>query len=114
MPINEYSAEIVDIGVCRSRSKQITEAFEEPGGIVFGKKRGRIEAEAPGPRQRGIINKSASRIIRAAATAVGAVSIARNCGNSRRRVERLSERQSVFLIRTAAPLAANGYGELAA
>src|SRR6266849_212171 len=113
MPVNEYSAEIVDIGVSRSRLKQITQAFEEPGGIVFGKKRGGIEAEIPRPRERGVVNKGASRIIRAAATAVGAVGIAGNCCDSRRGPERLGERQSVFLIRTAASLAANGHGEFA-
>src|SRR5258708_33961661 len=114
MPVNEYSAEIVDIGVSRSRSKQVAQAFEESRGIVFGKKRRGIESEVPRPRQRGVINKSAGRIIGAAAAAVGAVGIAGNCRDSSRGPKRLGERQSVFLVRTAASLAAKGYGEFPA
>src|SRR5712692_3614245 len=114
IPVNEYSAEIVDIGVGRARLQQIAQAFEEPRRIVFGKKRGGIEAEIPRSRQRGVVNESASRIIRAAATAVGAVGIAGNSRDSGRGPERLGERQSVFLIWTAASLAANGHGEFAA
>src|SRR5215468_7128911 len=114
MPVNDYSAEVVDIGVSRSRSKQVAQAFEESSGIVFGKKRGRIESEVPRPRQRGVVNKSAGRIIGAAAAAVGAVGIAGNRRNPRRSPERLSERQSVFLVRTAASLAAKRYSEFAA
>src|SRR5258708_6258486 len=114
MPVNEYSAEIVDISVSRSRSKQVAKAFEESRGIVLGKKRRGIESEVARPRKRGVINKSAGRIIGAAAAAVGAVGIAGNCRDSRRGPKRLGERQSVFLVRTAASLAAKGYGEFAA
>src|SRR5215470_18879011 len=114
MPVNEYSAEIVDIGVSRSRSKQVAQAFEERGGVVFGKKRGGIEAEAPRPRQRGVVNKGAGRIIGAAAASVGAVGITGNSRNPRRGPERLGERQRVFLVRTASALAAERHGEFAA
>src|SRR5262245_25970922 len=114
MPVNEYSAEIVDIGVSRSWSKQVAQAFEESSGIVFGEKRGGIESEVPRPRQRGVVNKGAGRIIGAAAAAVGAVGIAGNSRDPWRGPERLGERQSVFLVRAAASLAAQGYGEFAA
>src|SRR5215470_12306974 len=114
MPVNEYSAEIVDIGVSRSRSKQVAQAFEERGGVVFGKKRGGIESELPRPRQRGVVNKGAGRIIGAAAASVGAVGITGNSRNPGRGAERLGERQRVFLVRTAAPPTAKGYGEFAA
>src|SRR5262249_36119100 len=114
MPANEYSAEIVDIGISRSRLKQVTQAFEERGGIVLGKKRGRIEAELPRACERGVIDKGASWIIRSAATAVGAIGIAGDGRDPGRGPEPLGERQSVFLIRTAAAFATNRDGEFAA
>src|SRR5260370_13678379 len=82
--------------------------------MVWGKKRGGMDPEIARPRQRGVVDKSAGRIIGAAAAAVGAVGVAGNRRDSGRGPERLGERQSVFLIRTAASLAAKGHGEFAA
>src|SRR5260370_16260083 len=49
MPVNEYSAEIVDIGVSRSRSKQIAQAFEESRAIVFDTKHRGIPSKVTRP-----------------------------------------------------------------
>src|SRR5579884_2321334 len=62
--VNEYRAEIVDVGISRPGLQQVAQAFEKPGGIILGKKRGRVEAELARPRQRGVVDESAGRIVR--------------------------------------------------
>src|SRR5690348_2639806 len=52
--VNEDRAEVIDVGAGRAGRQEIAERREKAGGIVVGKKRGRIEAAAPGPRQRGL------------------------------------------------------------
>src|SRR5262249_8440996 len=114
MSVNEDRAEIVDIGVSRSGLKQVAQAFEKTGRIVFGKKRGRIQAKIKRPGQRGVVDKSTGRIIRATAAPVSAVGVARDGSDAGCRPQRLGERQGVFLIRAAAPFAADGDSEFAA
>src|SRR5215470_8139802 len=90
--VNENGTEIVQIGVSRPRLKQVTEAFEKSRGIVFGKKRGGIEAEFLSTSKRGVINESAGRIVRTSGAAISAVSVTGNCRNPGRPLERLRER----------------------
>src|SRR5262252_664862 len=113
-PVNEYGAEIVDIGIGWSRLKQIAQAFEESGGVVFGKKRGGIEAKFLGAGERRVVNESAGWIVWIAGAAIGTVGVAGDCRNPGGAMELLGERESIFLIRTAAALAPNAYSELAA
>src|ERR1043166_4746509 len=76
-PVNEDGAEVVDVGEGRPGGEQIAEPREERGGIVLGKKGGRIEAERAGPRGGGPVDKSPGRVVGAPGAAVGAVGGAR-------------------------------------
>ena len=74
----------------------------------------RIEAEALRARKRGRVDQGAGRIVRAAATAVGAVGVAGERRDARRAGKLARERQGIFLVRSAAALPAQRHGELAA
>src|SRR5579883_2025431 len=61
--VNDDSAEIIDVGGCRTRRQQVAQPREEPRGIVVGEKGGRIEAAICRTRRRGLIDHGAGRIV---------------------------------------------------
>src|SRR5262245_11141015 len=103
--INQDSAEIVHVGASRPRFQKVTKAGEEFGRIVVTKVGGRIEAERAGALESGVIHKGPGGIVGAAHTAVSAVGVAGQAGNARLTVELQGERQRIFLIRAAVPIA---------
>ena len=61
-----------------------------------------------------IVDKSAGRIVGAAAAAVGAVGVGRKAAHARGAAKVDGERQCIFLVGSALAVAAQGHGQLAA
>src|ERR1700761_6392510 len=99
--VNDNGAEVGDVGERRAGREQVADAVEKPRGIVVGKKRGRIEAVRLGPCQGRIVDKGASRVVRPAATAVGAVGVGRKRRYPFGAAEMDGKRQRIFLVGSA-------------
>src|ERR1043166_5708490 len=113
-PVNEDGAEVVDVGPGRPGGEQIAEPREERGGIVLGKKRGRIEAERTRPCGGGSVDKGPGRVVRAPGPAVGPVGVAGKRRNAMRAIKRQRQGECVLLVRAAATITADRHREFAA
>src|SRR6476469_5850171 len=100
--VNEDGTEVIDVGEGGARAEKIVQAREKPGGVVVGKKRGRIEAEFARPRDRDAVHVGAGWVLGRAGAAVGAVGIAGKRRDAGGTGKMNGERQRVFLVRPAA------------
>src|SRR5437764_13805719 len=100
--VNEDGAEVIDVGEGGARAEEMAQAFEKAGGVVVGKKRGRIEAELLGARHGVALHIGAGGIVGRARPTIRAVGIARQCRDAGCPRKFDGERQRVFLIRSAA------------
>ena len=74
---HKADAAIIDVGACRSGGEEIAQGLKESGRVVVGEKRCRIKARRAGPREGRRIDERTGGIGRGAASAIGAVRIAR-------------------------------------
>src|SRR5215470_19632763 len=112
--INHDSAEIVHVGMGSTWSQKVANTGEEFGRIIVTKICSGVEAQLTGALQGRVVHIGAGRIVGAAHAAVGAVGVGGQACDAGLPAKRKGERQRVFLIGTAAPLAAHRHGELAA
>src|ERR1700676_3720741 len=112
--VNDNGAEVGDVGERRAGREQIADAVEKPRGIVVGEKRGGNEAGRFGPRQAGIVDKGAGRVVRLAPAAVGSVGVGGKRRDALGAIEVKGQRQRVFLIGAAAAAALERHRQFAA
>src|SRR5215213_9941862 len=112
--VNEDGAEVIDVREGGTRAQETAHTFEEAGGIVVGKKRGRIEAKFLRARKRPSVDIGAGGVGGRAGAAIGPIGV----GGERRDAAGAGEfdrkREGVLLVRPAAALAPHRDGELAA
>src|SRR5262245_1350685 len=113
-PVNEYGTEIIDIRESWPRRHQAPQAGKKSGRIVVGEKRGRIEAESGRPGGVGRFHVGPGGVPRTAAAPVGTVGIGRKRRDAGAVLQREREGERIFLVRTAAPLAADRDGQFPA
>src|SRR5262245_28408880 len=82
--VNEDGPEVVHVGQCWSRNKQVTHSLEEFRRIIVIKKGGRIEAELAGAVQRRRVDEGTRRVVGPTRPAVGAIGVAGERGDALR------------------------------
>src|SRR5437588_2717708 len=112
--VNEDGTQVIDVGEGGTWAEKIAQRFEKSGGVVVGKKRGRIEAKIARPRGGRTVDVGTRRVLCRPGAAVGAIGVARQRRDPRGAGKMDRERQRVFLVRPAAPAAADRDGEFAA
>src|SRR5689334_16189323 len=110
LAVNEDGTEVIDVGEGWTGAEKIAQALEEAGGVVVGKKHGRIEAELLCPRGGVSIHICTGGIVSRAPAAVRPIGVASERRDPARACERDGKRERVLLIGTAAAFAADRHG----
>ena len=96
--VDEDGTEIIDVGLCRAATDEITECCKEGGRIVVGEEGGGIAVEGCAAHQCVGCHDRAGRVGGVAASAVDAVGVRCQRMDAGRTAQRKGECQGIFLV----------------
>src|SRR5262249_14961931 len=103
--VNDDGTEVINVGVSWSWCQQVSKRLKECTWVVVCEKGGGIEAVLFRARNGPAIDQRAGGVEGRAGATVGSVGVGGDGGDRRHAVKRHRQRQRIFLVGPAAPLA---------